>query len=786
MLKTIITAGLLCAGVMLLVQDDVTAGGNGGTICFETLGPDVIVGDVTGISNYSAVGGIEAYSFGTESCNIGTEELLWNSSSPNKPVIGQTVFRLRDGRFEQLGQGWLKHGFYALSDNLCGCGCSGTDGSMLGVGCSDLYSSGLNGQQSNMGPKYEVNAFTGVYPYPPTNGSSTGDGIYKRVQIKISDIDPAQDGDNSQFFVEGQYVSPDDAAAGNSDNNSSYREMSVSGSGSSWNFSYVGSTVREQQAMYAWAANDPEVQVYPVRVHNEGLVLLGSKVTDLGGGLYDYEFAIQNFTSDRSIGSVIVPITEGAQVSNIGFHDVDYHSGSPIDGTDWTGSVGGGYVIWECPEEYDDNIWANAIRWGTLYNFRFRANVTPNFELMDLGIFKPPSGDSTSMVAQGRAYLPTGDVQFVDCNDNGVADDEDISNGTSNDCNTNGLPDECETDLECPPDLSIELVGDAPAVIDPMGGTEVVVQVEELLGTLSGVSLDYTADGTPGSVAFSAIGGNQYSASFPSFACETQVTWSAKASSNEGNDYSTDEYNSVATVYIVVFEDDGETNAGWTVGCEATDGCWDRGIPAGGGDRGDPPSDCDGSGSCWLTDNVDGNSDVDGGATTLTSPMLDANVPGAVLSYCRWYSNDFGAAPNEDVFVVEVSDDGGSNWVVVETVGPTGPGTGGGWYTSEFVLSDIPGIKPSEQFLVRFTVSDEGSGSVIEAGVDAIMISASDCEDVSCPEDVTGDLLVSVEDLLAVIGEWNCTGSCAADINGDGTVNVADLLMVIAAWGSCA
>ncbi|MCH2142911.1 MAG: hypothetical protein MK077_07955 [Phycisphaerales bacterium] len=35
---------------------------------------------------------------------------------------------------------------------------------------------------------------------------------------------------------------------------------------------------------------------------------------------------------------------------------------------------------------------------------------------------------------------------IIDCNNNGVADDQDIANGTSSDCNGNGTPDECELD----------------------------------------------------------------------------------------------------------------------------------------------------------------------------------------------------------------------------------------------------------------------------------------------------------------------------------------------------
>ena len=44
------------------------------------------------------------------------------------------------------------------------------------------------------------------------------------------------------------------------------------------------------------------------------------------------------------------------------------------------------------------------------------------------------------------------------------------------------------------------------------------------------------------------------------------------------------------------------------------------------------------------------------------------------ISYFRWYSNDSGASPGADIFVVEVSDDL-ATWINVETVGPTGTGT---------------------------------------------------------------------------------------------------------------
>ena len=41
------------------------------TTCLRNVGPDVIVGDITGPSNYGASGGLDAFSLGTYSCNPG-------------------------------------------------------------------------------------------------------------------------------------------------------------------------------------------------------------------------------------------------------------------------------------------------------------------------------------------------------------------------------------------------------------------------------------------------------------------------------------------------------------------------------------------------------------------------------------------------------------------------------------------------------------------------------------------------------------------------------------------
>ena len=54
----------------------------------------------------------------------------------------------------------------------------------------------------------------------------------------------------------------------------------------------------------------------------------------------------------------------------------------------------------------------------------------------------------------------------------------------------------------------------------------------------------------------------------------------------------------------------------------------------------------------------------------------------------------------------------------------------------------------------------------------------------TCPEDINGDGVVDVLDLLALLAAWGNPGG-PEDINGDGVVDVLDLLMLLAAWGPC-
>lgn len=163
---------------------------------------------------------------------------------------------------------------------------------------------------------------------------------------------------------------------------------------------------------------------------------------------------------------------------------------------------------------------------------------------------------------------------------------------------------------------------------------------------------------------------------------------------------------------------DFESSEGWSVSnTDLADGAWVRGVPAGGGGRGDPPADADGSGACWVTDNVAGDSDVDGGPTRLLSRAYDlSGQPGVICSYARWMYNDDG----DDFLVVEVSANDGVSWTTVESFQGLG-----GWQEFSFAVEDY--VSLTSQFRIRFSVADNPNDSVTECGVDAFKLSTLEC-----------------------------------------------------------
>jgi hypothetical protein len=405
-----------------------------GVASVQAAGPDVIVGDLPSTAGYGAgtnASGqaIHAYSVGTTSCNVGDTPLNWWANWNEHPVIGQNMYRIdvANSRFLQIGQIWLKHGFTALQGTVCG-SCNATAGTTLGVGCSDPYGAGLNGQQSGLGPKSEVNPSTGEYPYPWINNGTGSGAMFKRLQVRDTQLNLA----NNVYLMSGQYVAHDDAIAGNAFNNESWRRVTVSG----FNVTHVDTTQRASAAINAWRAHglgagvqDVNVTIQAITVPNDarqlrnvggsggpgsptttgvwcsGRAYLGNKVVQTSSTSWRYEYALENLNVDRAFQAFQVPVPNDPNlvVLQAGFNDVDYHSGEPYSNTDWTQTVSGGVAAWTGPL-YATNANGNALRWGTTYSFWIECNASPTTGTITMPLFKPipagaPGGTPTAMTA---------------------------------------------------------------------------------------------------------------------------------------------------------------------------------------------------------------------------------------------------------------------------------------------------------------------------------------------------------------------------------------------------
>lgn len=418
-------------------------------------GPDFTLCQLYGLSQTyngtrTRVGDTVGLGVATTSWNIGTVNALWlQSPNSNHPFIAQNMYQWKDNRFRQIGQSWCKHGFFALSNLQCGVhpylgtGCSSTNGSALGVGCTDTYSTSLNMDQGGLGPRYEINPWRGTWQYTGSvfqAGGVPSSLITRRLQVKDADLAQNLNSNNTaQYFVEACYVSVDDV---DFMNNAGWKPVTVTGNaGGNFSFTMSGSTVDENSGfaidfwksqgarltMVAqqfpivedWSANNPPRPGTPAPgpASPDGRAIIASQVRDLGNGTWRYEYAVLNIDMDRQIREFTVPVPAGVTVTNIGFWSVPHHNepfaysfhngvsrvnGPPIDNSAWPSVRGASTVSWSTAE-HQAGVTANPLRWGTMYNFWFDANQPPTDALATLGLYRPGTVNSVQGVTDAPA-----------------------------------------------------------------------------------------------------------------------------------------------------------------------------------------------------------------------------------------------------------------------------------------------------------------------------------------------------------------------------------------------
>ncbi|MBM3990767.1 MAG: hypothetical protein FJ298_07130 [Planctomycetes bacterium] len=273
-------------------------------------------------------------------------------------------------------------------------------------------------------------------------------------------------------------------------------------------------------------------------------------------------------------------------------------------------------------------------------------------------------------------------------------------------------------------------------------------------------------------VNFAAQGGGTWTGSLPGFSCSDTPQWYYEfdeASCGTVRFPASAPATPLAAVvgsHVNAFADSFETDQGWIpVNVGATSGLWQRGVPVNDPNwTYAPQADGDGSGSCWLTGNVLGASDVDVGSVLLLSPPLDLRGNDVSLDY--YFFLRLSIANGIDMLKLEVSPAGGLGpWVEIARH----TSSAAAWRTHSIPVASIAalGVPISANMRVRFTANDSGAPSTVEAGLDGFRVGHVECN---------GPLGLSY-----CISIGNSSGA-PARIFGDGSTSIAanDLVLTAA------
>lgn len=317
--------------------------------------------------------------------NVGTANVPWQSkfsgvfppyNTAQHPFLVWALYRETSGVFEQLAHSDVKHAFLTINSN-CNPG-SCTQGSVLGLGCEDVYGVSTNG--AHLGPRAEILPAAGTwahcnFPAPNTpshfdqaapwcqqdnNGSTEGPLEHRTV---ASDAELSVAGAN--YYFASWYVVRDDV---NVFNNMGWRRIVPSLSAGTWTFA-LATPFRQGSVVDAFV--DPATP-NPNRLNTRftdpdaGSVQIAVTATDLGNGRHRYVYAVHNHDFDPKISSIIIPTAEGLTLEQPKFSDGDEDASN-----NWIISNGIGQITFAAPTT------AARLPWGRMFTFSFTANAAP-------------------------------------------------------------------------------------------------------------------------------------------------------------------------------------------------------------------------------------------------------------------------------------------------------------------------------------------------------------------------------------------------------------------------
>ncbi len=345
--------------------------------------------------------------------------------------------------------------------------------------------------------------------------------------------------------------------------------------------------------------------------------------------------------------------------------------------------------------------------------------------------------------------------------------------------------------------LNFSYPGGLPETVTPNAEATFQVQLSPFGGEVAAGSaaLHYSVDGAAYvEAALNDQGAGLYEATLPAVECTSQIEYYVSAELEGGASF-TDPPTAPGSTFDVLaivgtgvaFDDNIEGDvSGWTVTNDPslTAGAWEAADPNGtvqvsvlAAPEDDATPNPFGTRAFVTGNGLPGGSssvsDVDGGPTVLTTPVLDLAGTDPTVSYQRWFFSSVGTI---DSMTVQITNNG-VDWVLLETV----TNTGSSWQPASFIVSNY--VEPTATVQVRFSVCDCPNDSITEAGVDDFQVVSLECGE--CSSDLNGDETVDAADLALLLGAWGPNPGNIADLNQDGTVNAADLALLLGAWGPC-
>ncbi|MGJ8663715.1 MAG: hypothetical protein ACSHWU_08690, partial [Marinicella sp.] len=315
------------------------------------------------------------------------------------PYLSWSMYREINGRFEQIGVSGVKHAFYTVNTV---CSCSG--GHVLFPTCQDTYSVGNNDSPSHLGPRDELETFLGDWESTGSFFDQNGDGSQdnssnstdeNRMVVAEADFsDPSLD-----YYISAWYTIKDDT---NIHNSMGYRSYDFTPNGGGWTTHATSSFIQGPASDQYVAPNTLDLgnMIASTRVlqANEGHLTLAVKVNDLGGGLYRYNYMIENHDYDPQVKSIAVPLSDSLVYTDFVFSDVDEDFGN-----NWSITHADNTLQLLAPV-------GNEIDWGTLYSFSFTTDVMPG--IGDVSLTGLENGDDTFDVQILTPFFD--DIIFVD------------------------------------------------------------------------------------------------------------------------------------------------------------------------------------------------------------------------------------------------------------------------------------------------------------------------------------------------------------------------------------